>query len=88
NGNEDSKVPSNTVFIHYITKNKPWHQPYKTKLFDYYLAKSPWKDDVLPLYNDKKTSSIRAYSKLMYKEKRYLLSIKHYLIYLKTKLLK
>lgn len=85
NGNEDAKVPSETIFIHYITKNKPWHEPYRSKLFDAYLEKSPWQNDSLPLYNPKKTSSIRAYSKLMFKQKKYLLGIKHYLIYLKTK---
>lgn len=88
NGNEDSNVSVDTVIIHYVTKNKPWHQPYRTRLYDSYLAKSPWENDVLPLYNGKKTSSIRAYSKLMYKEKKYLLSIKHYFIYLKTKFIK
>ncbi|OCG07696.1 hypothetical protein A9G13_05640 [Gilliamella sp. wkB178] len=87
-GNEDSNVPEDTVFIHYITKNKPWHQPYKTNLFDYYLAKSPWKNDILPLYNSKKTSSIRAYSKLMFKEKKYLSAVIQYMIYLKTKFIK
>lgn len=88
NGNEDSKVSDDTVLIHYITKNKPWHQPYRSLLFDSYLKKSPWKNDKLPLYNTKKTSSIRAYSKLMLKQKKYLASIKHYFIYLKIKLLK
>ncbi|MWN31249.1 MULTISPECIES: glycosyltransferase [unclassified Gilliamella] len=88
NGNEDSKVPDDTVLIHYITKNKPWHQPYRSRLFDFYLQKSPWKNDELPLYSCKKTSSIRAYSRLMFKQKKYLLGIKHYLIYLKTKLAK
>ncbi|MCO6554609.1 MAG: hypothetical protein J6572_06320 [Gilliamella sp.] len=87
NGNEDSNVPDDTVLIHYITKNKPWHQPYRSRLFDYYLEKSPWRNNALPLYSRKKTSSIRAYSRLMFKEKKYLLSIKHYLIYLKVKFL-
>ena len=85
NGNEDSNVPENTILIHYITKNKPWHQPYRSKLFDFYLDKSPWKNDPLPLYSRKKTSSIRAYSRLMFKQKNYLSGIKHYCIYLKTK---
>jgi lipopolysaccharide biosynthesis glycosyltransferase len=88
NGNEDSNVPNDTVLIHYITKNKPWHQPYRSKLFDSYLEKSPWKNNSLPLYSPKKTSSIRAYSRLMFKQKKYLLSIKHYLIYLKVKFTK
>lgn len=86
NGNEDSNVPDDTVLIHYITKNKPWHQPYRSRLFDFYLEKSPWRNNTLLLYSRKKTSSIRAYSRLMFKEKKYLLSIKHYLIYLKVKL--
>lgn len=85
NGNEDSNVPENTILIHYITKNKPWHQPYRSKLFDFYLDKSPWKNAPLPLYSRKKTSSIRAYSRLMFKQKNYLSGIKHYCIYLKTK---
>lgn len=88
NGNEDAMVPDNTVIIHYITKNKPWHEPYRSKLFDYYLEKSPWKNASLIPYNNKKTSSIRAYSRLMFKQKKYLAGIKHYLIYLKTKLKK
>nr|WP_238786501.1 glycosyltransferase [Gilliamella sp. ESL0250] len=88
NGNEDSIVPDNTVLIHYITKNKPWHQPYRSTLFDFYLQQSPWKNDELPLYSCRKTSSIRAYSRLMFKQKKYLLSIKHYLIYLKVKFTK
>ncbi|OCG39235.1 hypothetical protein A9G28_09955 [Gilliamella sp. Fer1-1] len=88
NGNEDSSVPEDTVLIHYITKNKPWHQPYRSKLYDLYLEKSPWKNDSLILYNDKKTSSIRAYSRLMFKQKKYLASVKHYLIYLRTKFTK
>lgn len=88
NGNEDAMVPDNTVIIHYITKNKPWHEPYRSKLFDYYLEKSPWKNAPLIPYNNKKTSSIRAYSRLMFKQKKYLAGIKHYLIYLKTKLKK
>lgn len=88
NGNEDSNVPDNTVLIHYITKNKPWYQPYRSKLFNFYLEKSPWKNYPLPLYNRKKTSSIRAYSRLMFKQKNYLSSIMHYFIYLKTKFIK
>ena len=88
NGNEDAKVEKNTKIIHYITKNKPWHQPYKTNLFNHYFTNSPWKNMLLPFYNDNKTSSIRAYSKLMFKQKKYLAGIKHYLIYLKTKLKK
>ena len=88
NGNEDANIPDETVFIHYITKNKPWHEPYRSILFDSYLEKSPWRNDCLPLYSPKKTSSIRAYSKLMFKQKKYLSGIKHYLIYLKTKLKK
>ncbi|OTQ70154.1 hypothetical protein B6D17_09470 [Gilliamella apis] len=85
NGNEDAKVYKTTKIIHYITKNKPWHQPYRTNLFDYYFTNSPWKDMLLPFYNDNKTSSIRAYAKLMFKQKKYLSGIKHYIIYLKTK---
>ena len=85
NGNDDANVPNGTIFIHYITKNKPWHQPYRSKLFDSYLEKSPWRNDNLPLYCSKKTSSIRAYAKLMFKQKKYLSGIKHYIIYLKTK---
>lgn len=88
NGNEDANVPQDTVLIHYITKNKPWHQPYRSRLFDNYLEQSPWRNDCLPLYCAKKTSSIRAYSRLMFKQKKYLSGIGHYLIYLKTKLLK
>ena len=88
NGNEDAKVDKTTKIIHYITKNKPWHQPYRTDFFDHYFANSPWKGMLLPLYNDNKTSSIRAYSKLMFKQKKYLSGIKHYMIYLKTKLKK
>ncbi|OTQ58021.1 glycosyltransferase family 8 protein [Gilliamella sp. A7] len=84
-GNEDANVPNDTLFIHYITKNKPWHQPYRSKLFDSYLEKSPWRNDDLPLYSSRKTSSIRAYAKLMFKQKKYLSGIKHYIIYLKTK---
>ncbi|OTQ77204.1 hypothetical protein B6D23_12290 [Gilliamella sp. N-W3] len=85
NGNDDANVPNGTIFIHYITKNKPWHQPYRSKLFDSYLEKSPWRNDNLPLYCPKKTSSIRAYAKLMFRQKKYLAGIKHYIIYLKTK---
>ena len=85
NGNEDAKVEKNTKIIHYITKNKPWHQPYKTNLFNHYFTNSPWKSMLLPLYNDNKTSSIRAYAKLMFRQKKYLSGIKHYIIYLKTK---
>ena len=85
NGNDDANVPNGTIFIHYITKNKPWHQPYRSKLFDSYLEKSPWRNDNLPLYCSKKTSSIRAYAKLMFRQKKYLSGIKHYIIYLKTK---
>ena len=85
NGNDDANVPNGTIFIHYITKNKPWHQPYRSKLFDSYLEKSPWRNDNLPLYCPKKTSSIRAYAKLMFRKKKYLAGIKHYIIYLKTK---
>ena len=88
NGNEDAKVDKTTKIIHYITKNKPWHQPYKTNLFEHYFINSPWKSMSLPFYNYKKSSSIRAYSKLMFKQKKYLAGIKHYLIYLKTKLKK
>ncbi|WP_160402722.1 glycosyltransferase [Gilliamella sp. Pas-s95] len=88
NGNEDSNVPDDTVLIHYITKNKPWHQPYRSTLFDFYLQQSPWKNDELPLYSCKKTSSIRAYSRLMFEQKKYLSGLKHYFIYLKTKLTK
>lgn len=84
-GNEDADVSNETVLIHYITKNKPWHQPYRSKLFDSYLEKSPWRNDDLPLYSSRKTSSIRAYAKLMFKQKKYLSGIKHYIIYLKTK---
>lgn len=85
NGNEDANIPDETVFIHYITKNKPWHEPYRSILFDSYLEKSPWRNDNLPLYCPKKTSSIRAYAKLMFRQKKYLAGIKHYIIYLKTK---
>lgn len=84
-GNEDADVSNETVLIHYITKNKPWHQPYRSKLFDSYLEKSPWRNDDLPLYSSRKTSSIRTYAKLMFKQKKYLSGIKHYIIYLKTK---
>lgn len=87
-GNEDAYISKNIKIIHYITKNKPWHEPYRSKLFDYYLEKSPWKNTPLIPYNNKKTSSIRAYSRLMFKQKKYLAGIKHYLIYLKTKLKK
>ena len=81
NGNDDENVPNGTIFIHYITKNKPWHQPYRSKLFDSYLEKSPWRNDNLPLYCPKKTSSIRAYAKLMFRQKKYLAGIKNYIIY-------
>jgi lipopolysaccharide biosynthesis glycosyltransferase len=87
-GNEDTLVEEHTRIIHYITKNKPWHQPYRSKLYDLYLEKSPWRNASLILYNDKKTSSIRAYSRLMFKQKKYLVSMKHYLIYLRAKFMK
>lgn len=88
NGNEDAYLEENTKIIHYVSKNKPWFEPYQTDLFKEYLSHSPWKNIPLALYNNKKTSSIRAYSRLMFKQKKYLAGIKHYLIYLKTKLKK
>lgn len=88
NGNEDIKVPEDTILIHYVTKNKPWHQPYRTKLFDSYLSKSPWCHAQLPRYGGKKISSVRQYSRLMYRQGHYFTALKYYFIYIRKKLFK
>ncbi|MDF7671508.1 glycosyltransferase [Orbaceae bacterium ESL0721] len=88
NRNDDATVSQDTVFIHYVTKNKPWHQPYLTNIYDNYLSNSPWCHDKLPRFENKKTSSIRQYSRLMFQQKHYLTAIRFYFYYLIKKLFK
>lgn len=87
NGEEDQKIPAGTKIIHYVTKNKPWHISYRTQLFDGYLTKSSWKNDPLPLYEPRKISSVRQFSRLMFKQKHYGMAIKYYCEYLRRKFL-
>ncbi|MDF7667526.1 glycosyltransferase [Orbaceae bacterium ESL0727] len=86
-GNEDAGIPKDIVLLHYITKNKPWHQPYRTRLYNHYLSTSPWVNNELPRYEGKKTSSIRQYSRLMYRQGHYFAAIKYYFCYLQKNFL-
>ena len=81
---QEKEIRPYTVILHYISQNKPWFKVYLSKIFEYYLALSPWKDEQLPLSGN--SSSIRNYAKYLFKQKYYYKSIYYYIIYLKYKL--
>ena len=81
---QEKEIGPYTVILHYISQNKPWFKVYLSKIFEYYLALSPWKDEQLPLSGD--SSSIRNYAKYLFRQKIYYKSIYYYIIYLKYKL--
>ena len=81
---QEKEIRPYTVILHYISQNKPWFKVYLSKIFEYYLALSPWKDEQLPLSGN--SSSIRNYAKYLFKQRYYYKSIYYYIIYLKYKL--
>ncbi|PXZ07253.1 hypothetical protein DKK70_05205 [Gilliamella apicola] len=82
---EEKSIKPYTVILHYISLNKPWFQVYLSNLYSFYLNQSPWKDDLCPLTGN--SSSIRNYSKYLFKNKYYFKAISNYFLYLKYKLI-
>jgi lipopolysaccharide biosynthesis glycosyltransferase len=87
-GNEDMKLPDNTIFIHYVSGAKPWFRLYLTPIYQQYISGSPWKETTLLLANNKSPSTTRRYTKILLNEGKYFRAFLYYALYLKHKILK
>lgn len=85
-GLEEDLIASYTVILHYVSGHKPWYKVYHSKLFNNYLAKSPWLDDEMPLAD--KNSSLRGYANYLFNKKDYVNGFKYTILYLKGKVFK
>ncbi|MDF7667523.1 glycosyltransferase family 8 protein [Orbaceae bacterium ESL0727] len=82
---EEKEIAPYTVLLHYVTGYKPWYQTFNSQLFQKYFLLSPWHDEKRPLAL--KRSWLRRYAMYCMKEKKYILSMKFYYLYLFKKLL-
>lgn len=80
---EEKSLRKETVFVHYVSANKPWYKVFNSKIFNLYFTSSPWRTDKRPLTN--KLSSLRKYSLCCFKSGKIFKALYYYTIYLKSK---
>ncbi|MHA3103831.1 glycosyltransferase family 8 protein [Acinetobacter sp. ANC 3791] len=75
------------VLIHFVSSPKPWSvaASHSAKYLEYYYQ-SPWKDQ--PLDAPRNSKEAKKYAKILWRQSKFLDSIKWYLIYLNKKMIK